>query len=335
MKNFKKNTFIILIITVIAMYIILKDDFNDIVHELLNMRVIFIVLSMLSFLIYLMCKAESLRIVAINNNKSFTYKKAFLQNLIVQFFNGITPFQTGGQPMQVYMLRKNNISVSKSTNIVIQEFIFYQIALVILGVIAVSINYFCHFFTRIDILRLLVGLGFLFNTLVVVALIIISLDKRITDFFVRGITKILIKLRIIKNKEKTLTKVDKKLKEFHSNAKYLLSNKKILIKGVIINFIGLCFFYITPLFVAYGFGISNINAIEVITASAYVYLVASFIPLPGATGGFEYSFMSFFGNFINGATLPAILIIFRTISYYIPIIIGGIIFNLYKGDEQK
>ena len=36
-------------------------------------------------------------------------KEAIKHNIIVQFFNGITPFSTGGQPMEVYMLKEHGI----------------------------------------------------------------------------------------------------------------------------------------------------------------------------------------------------------------------------------
>lgn len=334
MKNFKKNTIIIFLLTILVLYFLLKDDFNSIMHELVHVNHLWILVAVFSFLAYLLFKAESLRIVAVKNYKDFTLKKSFLQVLIVTFFNGVTPFQTGGQPMQIYMLKKNNLSVSKASNIVIQEFIFYQVALVLLGLVAVVLNYFCHFFPKVHLLQVLVVFGFIFNVIVVLGLLLVSFNRKITNFLLKGSARVLAKIHIIKDKEKALKKIDTRLNDFHENAIYLLSNRKMFIKGIVVNFIGLLFFYITPLFVAYGFGISHINVIEVITASAYIYLVGSFVPFPGATGGLEYSFMQFFGNFINGASLPAILIIYRTITYYLPIMIGAFVFNFYKGDGK-
>lgn len=335
MKNLKKNTILIFLITLLVLFFLLKDDFKNIMNQLVNVNLFWLLIAIVSFSLYILCKAESLRIVAVKNNQTFTYKQSLLQNLIVHFFNGITPFQTGGQPMQIYMLKKGNMSISKATNVVIQEFIFYQIALVLLGLIAVIINYFCHFFSKVHFLQVLVICGFLFNVLVVVLLLILCFSKKTTEFLVKGITKLLGKLKIVKNKKEALEKVDQKLKDFHTNAKFLLLNKKMLTKGVLVNFVGLCFFYVTPFFLAYGMGITHLNIIEVITASAYVYLVGSFVPLPGASGGLEYSFMRFFGNFISGSVLPALLIIFRTITYYLPVLIGALVFNFYKGDEQE
>ena len=59
---------------------------------------------------------------------------------MVLFFHGVTPFSGGGQPMEVYFLHKEKIGVTKSTNITLQNFIIYQIALVLVGVFALMYN---------------------------------------------------------------------------------------------------------------------------------------------------------------------------------------------------
>ena len=64
--------------------------------------------------------------------------------------------------------------------------------------------------------------------------------------------------------------------------------------------------------------------------SAYVYIVGSFVPIPGASGGIEFSFTKFFGNFIGDDRIAAVLIVWRFITYYCGIIIGALLFNLEK-----
>jgi uncharacterized protein (TIRG00374 family) len=58
--------------------------------------------------------------------------------------------------------------------------------------------------------------------------------------------------------------------------------------------------------------------------------MGSFVPIPGASGGIEYGFTQFFGNFIGLNMIGAVLIIWRTITYYLGIIIGAILFNFEK-----
>ena len=81
---------------------------------------------------------------------------------------------------------------------------------------------------------------------------------------------------------------------------------------------------------------TGVTRLKVICSSAYVLIMGSFVPIPGASGGIEYGYYKFFGNFIKGSLLKASLLIWRTISYYLPMIIGGILFNTNtKREEQK
>ena len=61
-------------------------------------------------------------------------------------------------------------------------------------------------------------------------------------------------------------------------------------------------------------------------------LIGSFVPIPGGTGGLEYGFIKFYGFFIFGSTLSAVMIIWRFITYYFGLIVGGIAFNFKRGD---
>ena len=90
----------------------------------------------------------------------------FRQTLITQFFNGITPFSTGGQPMQIYMLRNSGIKVGPATNIIIQDFLMYQLALITIGLVSIIGNQVFHFFEISSGLYTLLILGFSINILV-------------------------------------------------------------------------------------------------------------------------------------------------------------------------
>ena len=74
---------------------------------------------------------------------------------------------------------------------------------------------------------------------------------------------------------------------------------------------------------------TSLNPITAITSSAYVLLVGSFVPIPGASGGIEYSF----GNFMPTVLLNALLIVWRFITYYFGMILGGFLFSTEKESD--
>ena len=79
----------------------------------------------------------------------------------------------------------------------------------------------------------------------------------------------------------------------------------------------------------------SISIMEAITASAFVLLIGNFVPIPGGSGGIEWGFLQFFNEFISPSGLSSALIIWRFITYYLGMIVGGIALGFFKGDEEK
>lgn len=333
--NIKKNTILLLGLTIIILVVLLKDDYKDIINALTSMNILYILIAVFFFFLYLFFKSY-IYYITINNKEKISLKESFKHQVIIQFFNGITPFSTGGQPMEIYMTTEHGISAVESTNISIQNFIFYQTALVIYGVLAVSYNFIFHIFPKTELLRKLVLLGFLINTFVAVALLAILISntftKKIAFFFV----EVLSKVKIIKNKEKAKEKVNKTLDEFHKSATELRNRRGLFTKGVILNFISLTCLYIIPLFIVLSLGdTTSLNPMTTLTSSAYVLLMGSFVPIPGASGGIEYGFLQFYGNFLSKKVISAVLIVWRFITYYLGVILGAFAFSLEKKVDKN
>ena len=335
MKNLKKQSFILLLVTLLVLYLVLKDNFSQIMGLLLSMKLGYLLLAVIFIFLYWVFKSISMYIVARHYSKSIKGFNIFKQIVITQFFNGITPFSTGGQPMQIYMLKKSNISLAKSTNIVMQDFMMYQVALVLYGIFAVVANYRFGFFESVPLLRRLVFLGFLVNTLVCLMVVILCFSKKTSKKIFDLCFKILSKIKFIKNPNEVREKWNNRLLEFQESADLFMRNKSLFLKGTILNILALTSYYIIPFFIILGMrDTTNMSVLNVIVSSAYTLVIGSFVPIPGGTGGIEYGFLKFFGNVNTGSTLSAMLLMWRFITYYLGMIIGGVIFSFYRGDEN-
>ena len=330
-KNIKKNTFLLIIITGIVLYIVLKDDFKDIVDILTKIDIKYILLAFLFYALFIVIKGF-VNYKITNDKSKLSLKEAIKHNIITQFFNGVTPFSTGGQPMEVYMLMEHDIPIAKATNQTIQSFIFYQIALVICGSVAVINNFLFPIFPKVRILQILVLLGFAINVLVVVFLILISRSKRVTNKLSKISIKVLKKLKRNVDEED----IKQKFSDYHEGFKELRKRKRLFIGGVLLNIISLLCLYIVPMFLLYAMGdFTSLTVNNTITASAYVYIIGGFVPIPGASGGIEFGFTKFFGNFIVGHKLSAVLLLWRFITYYVGVIIGALVFNFEKKVQNE
>ncbi len=329
-KN-KLNIVILILVTILVLYISLKDNFLEVIDGLTKINIFWIIIALIFALGYYYFRTLSLLTFVKKFKDDISFKKIFKIVFVTQFFDGITPSSSGGQPYQIYAFSKENIKVIDGTNIAIQNFIVYQIALVLLGLIAVLSNKYLNLFDDLGVIKKLILLGFIINVLVIIGLFSLAFMKKFNKFIVKIIVKVLSKLKIIKNKEEIIKNLNTTVENFHDGAIILMKNKFEFIKTIFFNFVALILFYSIPVIIIYGLGdYTSMNILESIIASAHVMLIGSFIPIPGASGGLEYAFSQFYGVFITGTTLTLVMLLWRTLTYYLGVIIGAILLNIRK-----
>lgn len=328
------NFFIILLVLCIVLYFSLKDNYDKIVNAISNMNYLWVLVAIMVLVIYRLCAALGHFLIIRANNENVAYLRMFQINFIILFFHGITPFAGGGQPMEIYFLHKEGIPVTKATNITLQNFIVYQAALILTGLFALIYNHIFGIFPDNSLIKHLVVLGFIINTSVLVVTFFLSFGKKTNKFLVEKIIHLGVKLRIVKDEEKTLNKFLNYLASFHDNAVELRKNKGVVFFTIFINVLGLMVMYSMPYSILRGMGV-DLSVLDVITAIAYVMVIGSFVPIPGGTGGIEYSFIFFFKYLISGSIVHAAMLVWRFISYYLGMILGSIALLLYRKREKQ
>ncbi len=329
-EKIKKNTIILLIFTIIILYIVLKNDAESIIEAFKKIDIKYIILAVICYAFSIILKGYSNYLIT-NNKKKISAFEAIKHNLIAQFFNGVTPFSSGGQPMEIYMITEHDIPLTRATNQTVQSFIFYQLALVICGFLAVLYNAIFGVFPKVTILKNLVIIGFLINIAIVVVLLLISHSKKITNRMSRLVIKIGHKLHLKIDEEH----IKNAFNDYYKGFCELKKRKSLFVKGLTLNILSLWCLYLVPLFILYSMGhFNDLNAITTITASAYVYIIGAFVPIPGASGGIEYGFTQFFGYYVGSDILSAVLLLWRFITYYLGVILGALTFSLEKKEKK-
>lgn len=328
MKNKLINIIIIIVLTLVVLYFSLKDNYNEIITLLLNADIRWLFIGYLFVLSYTFFKTIITNDI-INKFRTYGFIKTFSLQIMTFFFNAVTPFSSGGQPFQIYVLKKNNVPISDGTNIIMQESIIHQIAVIIVGLITLTLNQFFKVCDVKGIILTFLVIGFLINILVLGLLFLISYSKKINKSLVKLFINLLTVLRLVKNKQQLLNKLNKTIENFTNNSKILLKDKKRFVKLVGINCIALFCLYIVPLTILFSFGdYSSFDGMTAIILVAFVSIISSYIPLPGGMGGQEYLFILLFGLYVNQPLLSSLMLLWRFITYYLPMIIGAIIFNI-------
>lgn len=332
MKNKKANLFILFIAAILVLYFSLKDDFLGVVKIFSNINIFMFLLAIILFLISLIFKALSLTIFLKEYYPDYNLKKAYKLTLISQFLNGITPFQSGGQPFEIYLLKKEGKRITDSTNALLKEQLSFQIALILTAVFCIILNIIFKVYDNGG-LNFFVIIGLLVNVIVLLILVLIMSTKKIGFKIVNKITDFIYKFKF-SVKFPSREKVNESLKHFYATGLELKKNKISLILSVLSNIINLFILYIIPLIAFMSCNNYDISLLDSIIGTSFVMLIGNFIPVPGATGGVEYAFYIFFGNFTKGAVLTCAMLIWRFITYAFAVLLGFITLILRKEGKK-
>ena len=322
-KNKKtiKNLIIFILLIILTFYIILKDqDVTEILQVLRNVRLEYVLIAIVAMLIYLILETVNMG----RTLKTLNEKSSFIQNfkyvLIGFFFSSITPAASGGQPMQIYYMHKNGISVANSTLSLLINLCSFQIITISFAMISL---FFYHNYLTTGLVWLFV-VGITLDSIALSLLLIGIFSKKLSAWLVKIAVKILSFFKI-KNIEDKQEKLEKELFKYQGSAAYIKQNIGVMLKTILTTFVQILFYYSIPYWVYCSFGFREYNIIKIISLQSILYATVSGIPLPGAVGVSEGGFLGIFKNVFTAETLNSAMILNRGVSFYLFVLISAIL----------
>lgn len=333
MKNLKLKTNIpiLIVISFVTCYLILKDSFQDIINIIKDTNYLILLFALIILLLSDYFKGLSFYKIAKSSNTNLSKKEAFKLALETNFFNGITPFSLGGAPFQIYVLKKSHkIDYVNGTNIIYCDYAAYQLTLIIMIVLLFLINLIFGIVETPFIINIFLLIGFIIHLVCLLIVIFIASESKKDDKFVYFVVKILNKIKIIKDVDHTKNRISS-LKKLINNYR---KNKNLIMWTCFGNFMKLTLFGLIPFICFKAIGM-DISIIESLICSIYVWTIAAFIPAPGASGGMEYSFISLFTVVLYETAAKSASFLWRFLSYYLMIVVGAIIFVITNAKIKK
>ncbi|MBS5136999.1 lysylphosphatidylglycerol synthase transmembrane domain-containing protein [Negativibacillus massiliensis] len=248
----------------------------------------------------------------------------FCATMIGQFFNCITPFSSGGQPMQAWYLVKKGVSLSFASCSLLIKFIVYQFVLTIYSALTLLLC-FKSFAGRISSIGWLIFVGFGVNLLVITGLLCLGFLRRPTEKVLYGSVSLLKKVKLISEQaaSKAKERIQKELMEFYEGFAQIRQDIGGILAMSALTAVQLTAFFLIPLCIFYAFGLGKADVLLMICAGAFVLNFTSFIPLPGAAAGAEIGFHTIFSIFFPTHILSVAILFWRLLTFYLPICVGG------------
>ena len=249
------------------------------------------------------------------------------------FFNAITPFASGGQPMQAFIMMKQGIPLGTSASVLLSKFIIYQLTLTLysLVVLILQLNFFVVKVKGIIYFSLI---GFTINLGVVVVLIMAAFMKERAKKMGFWLVNLLHNLHLIKTSYLSKKKMFKQIDLFHENISEMSKNKRLIVRIGLLTIAQLTSYFLIPYTVYRAFGLKGTEVFVIISAAAFIVMFSSCVPIPGSSGVAEGSFFLLFQLFFPQAILPTAVLCWRIITFYVPLCLGGVITALPNQENR-
>ena len=332
-RKYIMNILIVAVLTVAVMYFSLKDSFGTAVSAISKMG--WTILLVLSWgLVYTCIWGISYKLLGQKYKKDYSLKDGIIVAFVGTFFAGITPSSTGGQFGQAYVLKKQGISLGNGASMLWADFIIYQTTMMVYVTILFLMKF--SYYVNQSGWFWLVFFGYIINFVVIFGLYTIALFPKVYVKLAVWLAKILSKFKFVKDPEGLVEHWNQQMTHFTGEVKALSQDRNIIFKCMLANLVRLTMLFALPWVIALCLKIpmDSEALINTLALSSFVTMANSFIPLPGASGGTEIMFGLMFGSMYKTLT-GAVMLLWRLSSYYLPMIIGAVVFIVFKSAHDK
>jgi uncharacterized protein (TIRG00374 family) len=314
---------LVLSVALIVYFCLSEDGLIDLSKHVKDFKKVWLYLAIAGMLLDLVIDTILIYIFTKNAKNQYSMKHAFKTCMVGHLYSAVTPFQSGGQPMQIYVMSKQGIDPGVATSALVQKFFVYQSGLTFYSAFAIIFHFRFFKGTLSTMMWGLALVGFLCQAVVIVMLLLVSFNQNVTKKIISFICKVLHKLHIVKDYEKTYSSWDEQLTFFHDSNKDLYKDKVLLIKTYALTFLQLTALFVVSYCIYRAFDFNQYSVFDMICAQAFVTMVSSLVPLPGAAGASEGSFVVFFAMFFTPGTIKSAVLLWRIITYYAVILISA------------
>ena len=239
----------------------------------------------------------------------------FLFSSVGFFFSCITPSASGGQPMQIYYMKKEKIPIPVSTVVLMIVTITYKLVLVVIGIgILIFGQGFLHRYLEGVLPVYYLGLGL--NVFCVVFMTVLVFHPVLTK-------------EILKKGVHLLEKLDASMDTYRGTAVYLKEHMGVIVVVFGITFVQRMALFAATWFVYRAFGLSGTSFFDILFLQAVIAVAVDMLPLPGGMGISETLFLNIFRPVFGSLS--------RGLGYYAELLISAaftVVAQLTIGNEK-
>ncbi|MDO4484085.1 MAG: lysylphosphatidylglycerol synthase transmembrane domain-containing protein [Clostridia bacterium] len=305
------------------------QDFESAMRALQDISIWAVIMCLIAYFGYVFFDALGLFYFIRRNGYKTSLRYSLFVSIAGMYYSNVTPGATGGQPMQVFYMKKAGIPIGIGTSAITVRLFCFQFMLEVISTVLWA--------THAEFIAQQVGsnmwilvCGYIYNTIVVLLISMMALSRRLVSAVVNLFIKVGAKLRICKDPDASRTRWAEVVELFHSSIKMLRHRPVDLLIQLGIAAAQLLSQMLVIYILYRDFDLTGASYLQITTLAVLLYVSAAYTPLPGASGAQEGVFALFFSGLFPDSIRFVALLLWRFFTYYVGLIIGAIV-TVYRG----
>lgn len=314
--------FLVLVFSLTVYLVFRGEDIGEIIETVKTANGWYLILGMICVVLFIMGESVIIFYMMRTLGEKVRMAHCALYSFVGFFFSCITPSATGGQPMQIYYMKKDKLDIPVSTLVLMIVTITYKAVLVFIGIL---ICLFGRGFLEpylgdhMWVFYLGLGLNIFCVTLMLILVFAPGLAKWI---MVKGL-KLFEHFRILKRKNQRLEKLECSMDQYHETAAFWAGHKRIILNVFLITLVQRTILFTVTYWVYCSLGLKGHGIATITILQSVISVSVDMLPLPGGMGISETLYLLMFGAVFGEALLLPSMLLSRGIAYYGQLLISA------------
>lgn len=307
----------------ITMYMIFRGkDIRQILEVVKTADLRYLLLGILCVVLFIIGESVIIFYMMRTLGEKVKMSHCALYSFVGFFFSCITPSATGGQPMQIYYMKKDKLDIPVSTLVLMIVTITYKAVLVLIGLGVCLVGR--------DFLRGYLGdymwvfyLGVALNVFCVTLMLILVFAPGLAKWMMVKGLKFMEHFRLLKKEARRLEALERSMDQYHDTAAFWAGHKMVILNVLVITFVQRTILFTVTYWVYRSMGLSGYHLFTIVLLQSVISVSVDMLPLPGGMGISETLYMIMFVPVFGSVLLPSMLLS-RGISYYAQVLISAV-----------
>ena len=320
------NVLFLITLMVITIWAVLGDqDFDGILEQVRSISPIFLCIGFILVILYVCGESVIIKYLLHTVHIKAPILDCIRYSFVGFFYSCITPSASGGQPMQIYYMKKRKIDIPTASIILLLVTIEYKFVLVFIGVALILFGQ-CLLADMSGYVHICLYIGLALNVICVSGMSLLVFKAATAKTLITKGFSFLKKIHLMKEKNNRSERLERSMNVYQSASVYLKKTAKAIVVTTLLSFVQRAFYFLITYVVYRSLGCSEVNAFTIVLLQAIISISVDMLPLPGGMGISEILYPQVFGKvFTTETMLTASLLVSRGFNYYILVIVSGLI----------